>query len=184
MRSHHILYEITCIVPLYHSLYIWHYIHSICVIKTSASIIPHQLYVWHRSQYAWHHMNTLWCHTSIVMTSHTVYLWHHNNIYDINANAFMKTQLYLTSHPRYLTSSHCTCAATPAVSIDQNNFGRYPTWHRYDIIHTLHDITIILYDIFPQYFCHHSHCIYDIRSPIYDITSRVYDISSPIPVTA
>ena len=62
------------------------------------------LYVWHHSQYAWHHMNTLWCHTHIVMTSHTVYLWHHKNIYDINATAFMKTELYLTSHPWYLTS--------------------------------------------------------------------------------
>ena len=38
------------------------------------------------------------------MTSHTVYLWHHNNIYDINATAFMKTQLYLTSHTLSVTS--------------------------------------------------------------------------------
>ena len=38
------------------------------------------------------------------MTSNTAYSWHHNNIYDINATAFMKTQVYLTSHPLYLTS--------------------------------------------------------------------------------
>ena len=49
MRSHHILCDITCIVSWHHSLYIWHYIHSICVIKTSASIIPHQLSVWHHT---------------------------------------------------------------------------------------------------------------------------------------
>ena len=54
----------------------------------------------------------------------------------------------------------------------------------YDIVHTLHDITITLYDIIPQYLWHHSHCIHDIRSPTYDITSRVYDISTPIPVTS
>ena len=54
----------------------------------------------------------------------------------------------------------------------------------YDIIHTLHEITVTLYDIIPQYLWHHSHCIHDIRSPTYDITSRVYDISSPIPVTS
>ena len=50
-------------------------------------------------------MNRLWHHTCIVITSHTVYLWYHNNIYNINATAFMKTQqLYLTSHPLDLTS--------------------------------------------------------------------------------
>ena len=111
MRSHYILYDITCIVSWHHSLYIGHYIHSISVSKTSASIIPHQLcrtshtlYVWHHSQYAWHHMNTLWHQTHIGMTSHSVYLWYHNNIYDINTTSFMKTQLYLTSHPLYVTS--------------------------------------------------------------------------------
>ena len=65
-----------------------------------------------------------------------------------------------------------------------NNYGSYPTWHTYDIIHSLHDITITLYDIIPQYLWHHSHCIHDIRSPTYDITCKFYDISSPIPVTS
>ena len=52
------------------TLFIWHYIHEICVIKPSVSIILHllsvwyyTLYVWHHIQYAWHHMNTLWHHT-------------------------------------------------------------------------------------------------------------------------
>ena len=50
-------------------------------------------------------MNTLWCHTCIGMTSQRVYLWHHNNIYDINTTAFMKkNRLYLRSHILYLTS--------------------------------------------------------------------------------
>ena len=48
---------------------------------------------------------------------HTHYIWHH---------------------------SHCICAATHTVSIDHNSFGSYRTWHTYDIIHTLHDITITL----------------------------------------
>ena len=66
------------------TLYIWHYIHCICVIKPSVSIVLHPLavwhytlYVWHHIQYAWHPVNTLWHHTRIVMTSHPVYLWHH-----------------------------------------------------------------------------------------------------------
>ena len=80
--------------------------------------------------------------------------------------------------------SHCICAATPTVCCYHNNYGRYPIWHTYDIIHTLHDITITLYDIIPQYLWHHSHWIHDIRCPTYDITYRFYDISSPIPVTS
>ena len=65
-----------------------------------------------------------------------------------------------------------------------NTYGSYPTWHTYDIIHSLHEITITLYDIIPQYLWHHSHCIHDIRFLTYDITSRVYDILSTIPVTS
>ena len=53
-----------------------------------------------------------------------------------------------------------------------------------DIIHTLHDITVTLYDIIRLYLWDPSHCIHDIRSYTCDITSRVYDILSPIPVTS
>ena len=60
------------------------------------------------------------------MTSQRVYLWHHNNVYDINATAFMKTQwLNLTSHPLYLTSQalylccniHCIVAITTIMEV-------------------------------------------------------------------
>ena len=72
----------------------------------------------------------------------------------------------------------------PLYCCHDNNYGSYPTWHMDDIIHTLRDITITLYETIPQYLWHHNHCIHDIRSPTYDITSRVYDISLPIPVTS
>ena len=109
MRSHHILCDITCIVSWHDSLYIWHYIHYICVIKPSVSILSYPLSVWHYTlyvwylfQYAWHHMCT---HTCIGMTSHPVYLWHHMQYIWYHPYCFMKTkQIYLTSHPLYLTS--------------------------------------------------------------------------------
>ena len=66
------------------TLYIWHYIQCICVIKPNVSIVfyplslwHYTLYVWHHIQNAWHHMNTLWHHTHIVITSHQIYWWHH-----------------------------------------------------------------------------------------------------------
>ena len=172
MRSHPILYDITCIVSWHHSLYIWHYIHSV------SSRPMHQLYhtkslydithtlVWHLSQYVWQHMNTLWHHTRIGMTSHTVYLWHHNNIYMISTLQLSWKHNDTWHHTHYMWHhSHCICPATPGSSIDHNSLGSYPTWHTYDIIHTLHDITITLYDITPQFLWHHSHCIHDIIYP-------------------
>ena len=168
------MYDITCIVLLISLHYIWHYIHSICVFKTSVSIIPkptlcmtsHTLYVWHHSQYAWHHMKTLWCHSRIGMTSQRVYLRHHSNIYDISATAFMKTQrLYLTSHPLYLTSQPLyLCCNTCCIVAITTIMEVFPLGTLMPS-HTLHDITITLYDTIPQYLRHRSHCIHDIRSP-------------------
>ena len=74
--------------------------------------------------------------------------------------------------------------AHPLYQCLHNNCGSLLTWHRYDIIHTLHHNKFRLYDINRQYLGHQKQCIHDIRSPIYDITSTVYDISSPIPVTS
>ena len=73
--------------------------------------------------------------------------------------------------------------AHPLYQCLHNNYGSLHTWHRYDIIHTLHNNKFRLYDINHLYSGHHKQCIHDIRSPIYDITSTFYDISSPIPVT-
>ena len=94
------------------TLYIWHYIHCICVIKPSVPIVFHQLSVWHYTlcvwhhiHFAWHHMNALWHHTHISMTSHPVYLWHHIQYIWYDTYCFMKTKrIYLVSHPLYLTS--------------------------------------------------------------------------------
>ena len=193
MRSHHIMYDITCIVfmiwlPPYlntsftvslslRPVYQLHHTHSLYYIT---------LYVWHHIQYACHHMNTLWYHSCIGMISHPVYVWHpiqyvwyhpycfHENamtmpdisptIFDITAPASV------WSHPLYW--SH------------HNNYGSHHTWHTYDIIHTVYHISFTRYDINPHYLWHLKHCTHDIRSPIYDITSMVYDISSPIPVTS
>ena len=180
--------------PLYlrlHPVYLFH--QTQCINYTtpcSLDDITH-IYIWHHVQYAWHHINSLWHHTTICMISHPVHLWHGIHIMD----AFMTTQRpYLTSHPLYLTSqalylyhhTHDThiCIDVSLFRWHHNKYGSHHTCHLYDIIHTLHDITLTLYEINDQYSWHNNHCIHDIRFPLYDITSTVYDILSPIPVTS
>ena len=139
MRSHHIMYDIPCTVfltslPLYltwHPLYLCHQDQCINYTTPTLCMTSHTLSVWHHSQYAWHHMNTLWRHIHIGMTSQRVYLWHHNNIYDINATAFMKTNDYTWYLTHYiLHHSHCICAATPAVLLPPQQL-----WKLYQLVH-------------------------------------------------
>ena len=192
MRWHHILYDITCIVSWHPSHYIWHYIESICVSKTSVSVIPHQLSVWHHTHSMYD--NTLrmhditWTHydvTPVYVRHHPQYIYDILTIYMLSALLLSWKHNYTWHNTHYIWHhSHCISAATPTVSINHNNFGSYPTWHTFYIMHTLDGITITLYDIIPQYLWHHRHCIHDMRSPTYGITSSVYGISSPIPVTS
>ena len=92
--------------------------------------------------------------------------WNNYSIYMISTLQLSWKNNYTWHHTHYMWHhSHCICPATPGASIDHNSLGSYPTWHTYDIIHTLHDITITLYDITPQYLWHHSHCIHDIIYP-------------------
>ena len=112
-------------------------------------------------------MNTLWRHTHIGMTLQRVYLWHHNNIYDINATAFMKTQqLYLTSPPLYLTSQplYMCCDTRSIVAI-----------------------TTIM-EVIPLGTCMTSHTLYMISQShfmtsflsIYDISATAFMTSAPL----
>ena len=170
------------------TLYIWHYIHCICIIKHSVSIVLHPLsvwhytlYVWHHIQYAWHHMKTLWHHTRIGMTSHRVYIWHYIQYIWYHSYCFMKTKWLPGISPTVFDiTTSASVWSPPLYQCLHNNYGILHTWHTYDIIHPLHHIKFRLYDINRQYLGHHKHCIHDIRFPIYDITSMVYDISSPI----
>ena len=116
---------------------------------------------------------------SVFMTSHEHFMTSHPYKYDITEYIYDIITIYMIStlllswkhnntwhHTHYICHhSHCICAAKPALSIVHKNFGSYPSWNTYDIINTLHDITVTLYDIIPQCLWHHSHCIHDIRSP-------------------
>ena len=183
--------------------YIWHYIHCICVINPSVSNIPHPLTWRHHTLYRYDIVFSMHDITWTFYDKTPLYVWHHtqylydiiSNIYDITNTAFMTTQhLCLTSHPLYLTSQplylcHHTDGTHICIDVSlyrwhHNKYGSHHTWHTYDIIQTLHDITFTLYDSNAQYLWHHKHYFHDIRSPLYDITPMVYDFLSPIPVTS
>ena len=168
----------------------------------------HPLYACHQTQCIYYITPTL-CMTlhtiyttshSVCMTSHEQFMTSHQYRYDIKCSIFM------ISYPIYMISPilfHENKTTIPGISPTlfdiratayvwahplyqclHNSYGSLHTWHRYDIIHTLHDNKFRLYDINRKYLGHHIQCIHDIRSPIYDISSTVYDISSPIPVTS
>ena len=153
---------------------------------TTLCMTSHTLYVWHYIQHAWHHTNTLWYHTPICITSHPVYLWHHSQYIWYHPYCFHGKTMTIPDISPIIFDITATPSVLsyPLYGCHHNKYGRHHMWHMYDIIHPLHDNTLTLYDINPQYLWHHNHCIHDIRSPIYDITSTVYDISSPIPVTS
>ena len=194
----------------HHTHYIRHYTHdntkvisaispsiSDTTLTVSVSSDPvYQLYYTHSLNDITHYMYDItFSMHDIIWTLYDItpiLVWHHiHYIYDIVCNIYEIThtvswnQNDCTWNLTHCIShhSHCICVVTPALSMpSQQLFLSLHTWHTYDIMHTLHHIKFILYDINHQYLGHHKHCIHDIRSPIYDITSTVYDISSPMPV--
>ena len=144
---------------------------------------------------------------TICMSSHSVCMTSHEHV--MTSHLYrndIKSSIFMTSYPIYMISPilfHVNKTTIPGISptlfditatasvwshpLSQclhKNYGSLHTWHKYDTIHTLHQIKFKYYDINRQYLGHHKHCLHDIRSPIYDITSTAYDISSPIPLTS
>ena len=178
------------------TLYIWHYIHCFCVIKTSVSIVLHPLivwhytpYVWYHIQYAWHHMNTLWHHTRIGMTSHAVYLWHHIHYIWYQTFCFMKTNSYnwhlthcIWHHSQYI------CVVTPVLSMPSQKLWKslhlaqvwhhtHPTahqiqtyWHQSSLFRTSQ--TLHLWHQI-SYIWHHIHGLWHLISYTCDITATI-----------
>ena len=179
-----------------------HQTHFIDHIMPTLCMTSHSAYVWHLSHYTRHHILTLWHQTTVFMTSHPLYLTlyplylcHHIHCIDDITPKYLRDLIcYIWWHHMHCKRHHihhiCYITATVFGSSHMiyqwhhTKYGIHHTWHTYDIIHSLHDITFILYDINAQYLWHHNHCIHDIRSPIYDFPKPFYDISSPISVTS
>ena len=166
-----------------HPWYLCHQTHDISYTTPTLYMTSHTLYVWH-IQYPCYHKKYLWHYTPLCITKHPVYLWHHIQYVRYHHTAFITTQrLYLTFHPRYLTSqplylSHLTdgtliCIDALLYQWHHHKCVRCHIWHTYCITPNVHHIIFTLYDINDHVLSHHTHCIHDIRSPLYDITSTL-----------
>ena len=112
---------------------------------------------------------------SVCMTSHEHFMTSHPYRYDITSIIFMTSYPFYLISPKLFNENKTTIpgiwptvfdiTATasvwshPLYQCLHNNYGSLHTWHRYDIIHTLHHIKFRLYDIqfiypfFPGRFC-------------------------------
>ena len=177
--------------------YIWHYIHSVCVIKTSVSIIPHPLSGWHHTHYKYDIIFSMHGLTGTLYDITSLYVWYHthyiydviSNFYDITHTAFMTTQrLYLTFLPLYLTSQplyqcrHTSCI-DDITSMEFITFGIHMTsytlyvkshWQFMLSMLSIYDITTTIFDIISTLSLS-SHPLYWLNH-----TNCIYEISSPI----
>ena len=173
MKSHHIIYDITCTVfmtslPLYlkrHPPYLSHHNVSIDGLRPTLCRTSHQPYVCHLIHFTQLHIHNLWLHTIVVFTLHPLHSWDiKHNIYDITHMA-IKTlylpsdSLYLTLHPLYL--SHQTQGITYTTPTPCMTSHTLNVWHPI------------------QYACYHNNCLWHC-TPMYNITPNIFMTSYPI----
>ena len=114
----------------HHTLWMYDITPTISAITSTISMTSHPLYLWHHTLY---------------MTSHPLHLWHQtHSFYDITLTVSMawNPTVFMTSHPLYMTS-HLLCLWHLTHYI----------WHH---IHYIYDITCTMSMIsHPQYLSHH-----------------------------
>ena len=187
--GHHTTFCMTS-SPLYltsRPLYLCHNTHPINYITATICMISQPLCLWHCIHYIYDIISTKYdiktfcvvdttlgiCMTffALQMTSHPLY--------------HTKPQ-YLWCHILFrhdITPAVSDITATVSVSSHllywwyHNKYGSHHTWHMYDIIHILHEITLTIYDINAQYLWHHNHYIWHHIRAISGITSTVLIIS-------
>ena len=156
----------------------WPYVHCICVITPTLSMISQPPYIWYHIWYTSDILPTIYmisyplCMTTkhcVLLIPHTAYLWHHlhyrwyqihsntpnHRIYDITFTSGMASQpQYQTSHPLCLCHHNISTDIIP-------NFVWYHTHYMCDIICTLYNIISAPYVITLLYLWHHSHYIWN-----------------------
>ena len=158
---------------VYHTHYIRHRFHCICVITPTLSMMSQPLYVWYHIEYMWDILFTLLmttyplCMTSqtcVLTTPHCAYVWHHlryrrrhihsitpsHNLSDVTSMLRMTSQpLYQTSHQMYLCHQNLSTHITPT-------FVWHHTHYMCDIMCTIHNIISTAYVITLLYLGEHN----------------------------
>ena len=156
----------------------WPYVHCICVITPTLSMISQPPYIWYHIRYTCDILPTIYmisyplCMTTqhcVLLIPHTAYVWHHlhyrwyhihsntpnHRIYDVTSTSGMASQpQYQTSHPLCLCHHNISTDIIP-------NFVWHHTHYMCDIICTLYNIISAPYVITLLYLWHHSHYIWN-----------------------
>ena len=123
-----------------------------------------------------HHIHILWHHTTLFMTSHALYSWHHFH--------------YI------LYSIHCFCViTTPLFMISRQLYVWRHTHFIYDILCTIHNVTstlgvhtIVVTTLHPLHSWHHTHYIWhhthDNTNVISAISPTISDTISTVSVSS
>ena len=150
----------------------WPYLHCICVITPTLSMISQPTYMWYHLWYTCDILHTIYmisyplCMTPqhCVLIPHSAYVWHHlhyrwyhihsitpnRRIYDVTSTPGMASQpQYQTSHSLYLCHHNLSTDIIPT-------FVWHPTHYMCDIMCTLYNIISTPYVITLLYLWHHS----------------------------
>ena len=161
-------------------------------------MISEQLYVWHPTHFIYdtlctiHNVtSTLWVHTIVVTTLHTLHSLHHthyiqHHTHD-NAKVYLPSQpLYLTLHPLYLChQTQCINCITPtlcmtlhtlsmtshSVCMASHEHFMTPHLYRYDITSSIFMTSYPIYMISPIVFHENKTTIPGISPTVFDITA-------------
>ena len=155
----HCICVMTSTVLISHQMYLWdlihyiwrhhmhckrHHIHYICNITATVSVSSHPHFWWYHfcmfditptiyiTLYTLHKASHphLWHHTTLFMTSHSLYSWHH-------------------SHDIWHCIHRICVITTTLLMISDQLFLWHHTYFMYDILCTIHIITSTLYELTP-----------------------------------
>ena len=155
----------------------WPYLHCICVITPTLSMISQPPYMWYHIRYTCDILPTIYiyiymisyplCMTTqhcVLLILHSAYVWHHlhyrwyhihsitpnRHIYDVTSTPGMASQTqYQTLHPLYLCHQNLSTDILPT-------FVWHHTHYMCDIMCTLYNIISTPYVIILLYLWHHS----------------------------
>ena len=161
----------------------WPYVHCICVITPTLSMISQPPYIWYHIRYTCDILPTIyiWYHIHYVWQHNTVCCWYHTQNMcdiicttdDITYTLTHQTTVFMMSHTlrawhhnhSFRHRTHCVFVITTSPLIS------YPIL--YDIIPTICVTSYALYITSYQLLMSLHFCTYDITATIYETTSNM-----------
>ena len=122
----------------YNNLCMWDITPTLCIISYTLYkdtrphfMTSHHIFMTSQTLYSWHHPTISEMASTISVSSQWLYWWSHTYcMYDITPTLCMPAYaLYTTSHPHFMTSSHCSYHITfTAFMTSDTLFMRSHTW--------------------------------------------------------